>query len=250
VQEFAASLIGSVAKTLPSTLFSTGGDEVNTYCYDTDYETQQELNSTGMTLNDALNVFTAATHGALAGLGKTPIVWEEMVLDFNLTLSDDTVVMVWISSDDAAAVADKGFRIVHSPSDYFYLDCGAGEWVGDDPTGNSWCDPFKTWSWSYTFDPLANLTEAQYSLVLGGQQLLWTEQSGPENLDSIVWPRAASSAEIFWSATQPGGVPLNVTEALPRLTDFRYRMVQRGVNAINLQPQWCALRPDACDLYA
>jgi hypothetical protein len=29
-----------------------------------------------------------------------------------------------------------------------------------------------------------------------GQQLLWTEQSTPENLDSIVWPRAASSAEV------------------------------------------------------
>ena len=28
---------------------------------------------------------------------------------------------VWISSQDAAAVAAKGFRIVHSPSDYFYL---------------------------------------------------------------------------------------------------------------------------------
>lgn len=100
---------------------------------------------------------------------------------------------------------------------------------------------------SYTFDPLANLTEAQYDLVLGGEQLLWSEQSGPQNVDPIVWPRAASSAEIFWSAKQPTGAPLNVTEALPRLHDVRYRMVQRGVNAIPLQPQWCALRPDACD---
>lgn len=33
-------------------------------------------------------------------------------------------------------------------------------------------------------------------LVFQGQQLLWTEQSGPENLDSIVWPRAATSAEV------------------------------------------------------
>jgi len=50
-----------------------------------------------------------------------------------------------------------------------------------------------------------------------GEQILWTEQSGPQNLDPIVWPRAASSAEIFWSAKQPTGAPLNVTEALPRL---------------------------------
>jgi hexosaminidase len=62
-----------------------------------------------------------------------------MALDHNVTLSKDTVVMyvvfhyslvpsgltfyirVWISSQDASAVTAKGLRIVHSPSDYFYL---------------------------------------------------------------------------------------------------------------------------------
>ena len=42
---------------------------------------------------------------------------------------------VWISSDDVAAVAQKGFRLVHAASDYFYLDCGAGGWVGNNPQG-------------------------------------------------------------------------------------------------------------------
>lgn len=62
-----------------------------------------------------------------------------MALNYNVTLSNDTVVMyvvfhysllasvltpyirVWISSQNAAAVTAKGLRIVHSPSDYFYL---------------------------------------------------------------------------------------------------------------------------------
>lgn len=35
--------------------------------------------------------------------------------------------------------------------------------------------------------------------------------------------------------------------ALPRLHDVAYRFVQRGVKAVALQPQWCALRPGACD---
>jgi N-acetyl-beta-hexosaminidase len=98
---------------------------------------------------------------------------------------------------------------------------------------------------AYTFDPLANLTSEQASLVLGGQQLLWTEQSGPQNLDSIVWPRAAASAEVFW--TGPGG---NDSAALPRLHELSYRLRRRGVNAISLQPEWCALRPFACNLNA
>ena len=58
----------------PSTLFSTGGDEINAQCYKDDPETQQEL--AGRNLSQALGAFTQATHGALRSLGKTPVVWE------------------------------------------------------------------------------------------------------------------------------------------------------------------------------
>ncbi|KAF8195383.1 glycoside hydrolase family 20 protein [Pholiota molesta] len=246
---FTANLVASIARTLPSTLFSTGGDELNVNCYTQDAQTQADLTASGKTLEQALDTFTQTTHGALEALGKTPVVWEEMALDHNVTLSNQTVIMVWISSQNAAAVAAKGLRLVHSPSDYFYLDCGAGEWIGSDATANSWCDPFKSWQKAYTFDPLASLTEAQTSLSLVVcQQLLWTEQSGPENMDSIIWPRAAASAEIFWTGpTLPDGSPLNGTTALPRLHDVRFRMVQRGIGAIALQPQWCALRDGQCN---
>jgi hexosaminidase len=246
---FTASLLSSIAITLPSTLFSTGGDEININCYTKDARTQADLIQSGKTFEQALDVFTQTSHNALKKIGKTPVVWEEMALSHNVTLSNDTIVMVWISSQNAAAVTAKGLKIVQSPSDYFYLDCGAGAWLGNFPTGNSWCDPFKSWQKAYTFDPLANLTKSEYPLVLGGQQLLWTEQSSPENLDSIVWPRAAVSAEVFWTgANLSDGTARNIQNALPRLHDLRFRMVRRGVKAIALQPQWCAIRDGACNL--
>ncbi|KIY52422.1 glycoside hydrolase family 20 protein [Fistulina hepatica ATCC 64428] len=240
---FTVNLLTTVARNLSSSLFSTGGDELNIPCYTDDSLTQQELADKNVTLAEALEAFTQVTHGALKDIGKTPVVWEEMVLDYNITLSNETIVMIWISSEDAASVAAKNFRIIQAPSDYFYLDCGAGGWLGDDPSGNSWCDPFKTWQKAYTFDPLANLTSDQTSLVLGGEQLLWTEQSSPENLDPIVWPRAAVAGEVFWTQS----ASLDIETALPRLHDLRYRLVQRGVRAIALQPEYCALRPGACD---
>ncbi|KAI0629981.1 N-acetylhexosaminidase [Trametes polyzona] len=245
VTQYIADLFAEVTKMFPSKLFSTGGDELNTNCYSIDEPTQAALNASGRTLEEALDVFTQKTHKVLEDKGKTPVVWEEMVLVHNVSLSKDTPVLVWISSDNVKAVAEKGHKIIHAASDYFYLDCGGGGWVGDFPSGNSWCDPFKTWQRAYTFDPTANLTAEESKLILGGQHLLWTEQSGPQNLDPVVWPRAASSAELFWSG--PGG---NVSAALPRLHDLAYRLRQRGVNAISLQPEWCALRPGACDVNA
>ncbi|KAF8627399.1 hypothetical protein AX17_006214 [Amanita inopinata Kibby_2008] len=243
--KFTASLLSSAASLFSSKYFSTGGDEINQNCYAKDAQTQADLSQQGKTLEQALDTFTQATHGALKSAGKTAAVWEEMVLDHSVTLADDTLVMVWISSEHVSAVAQKGYRIVHAASDYFYLDCGAGGWVGDFVNGNSWCDPFKTWQKSYSFNPTANLTADQSKLIMGGQHLLWTEQSGPSNLDPIAWPRAASSAELFWSG--PGG---DVAKALPRLHDVAFRFVQRGVRAIPLQPLWCALRPGTCDLNA
>jgi hexosaminidase len=71
---FTVGLLSAVAALFPSTLFSTGGDEINTRCYDDDAQTQQDLG--GRTLNQALDTFTQATHGALEKLGKTPVVWQ------------------------------------------------------------------------------------------------------------------------------------------------------------------------------
>ncbi|KAH9055776.1 hypothetical protein EDB83DRAFT_2521103 [Lactarius deliciosus] len=68
---------------------------------------------------------------------------------------------------DVAQKARRRF-ILAAPNS-FYLDCGAGGWVGNNPGRNSWCEPFKTWQNAYTFDPLANLTAAhRRSRDLGG----------------------------------------------------------------------------------
>ena len=71
---FTVGLLSAIAELFPSTLFGTGGDEINVRCYADDAQTQRDLS--GRTLNKALDAFTQATHGALRKLGKTPVVWE------------------------------------------------------------------------------------------------------------------------------------------------------------------------------
>ncbi|KAI9436477.1 hypothetical protein H4582DRAFT_435202 [Lactarius indigo] len=60
-----------------------------------------------------LETFTQATRDTLRSLWKTFVVWEEVVFNLNLTLSNDSIALVRISSDDAAAVAAKGFHFIY-----------------------------------------------------------------------------------------------------------------------------------------
>lgn len=84
---FTSGLLDATAKMFPSSLFSTGGDELNLPCYEQDGETQQILNATGETLQQKLETFVQTVHGGLKKLGKTPVVWEgKSVAGIRLTL--------------------------------------------------------------------------------------------------------------------------------------------------------------------
>ncbi|GAA5956082.1 hypothetical protein JCM21900_002589, partial [Sporobolomyces salmonicolor] len=212
VLEFSKTLVKSVSGMFDSKYFSTGGDEINTACYTSDPVTGSILNSTSSSLDDLLGTFVEGVHEIVREAGKTPVVWEELVLDHGLKLGNSTIVLVWVSSANIRATADLGYRIIHAASDYLYLDCGQGGWVGDNVDGNSWCDPFKTWQKIYSFDPFTNLTTPQHAQVLGGETLLWSEQTDPNNLDPVVWPRVAAGAEVWWT-----GGALNGTSAATRI---------------------------------
>lgn len=41
--------------------------------------------------------------------------------------------------------------------------------------------------------------------VLGGQACLWSEQTDETNYESIIWPRAAGVADLFWTGNSVGG---------------------------------------------
>jgi hypothetical protein len=55
-------MLSAVVELFPSTLFRMGGDEINARCYADDAQTQHDID--GRTLEQALNAYTQATHGA------------------------------------------------------------------------------------------------------------------------------------------------------------------------------------------
>lgn len=248
-------ILTEIAAYLPSPYFSTGNDEVKSQCYGL-----QKADEKGV--DKLLAPFVDDVHSHLVALGKTPMVWEEAVLDHPQTasrLKKGTLVETWAATGDGKLElllkARPDLRIILAPYDYFYLDCGRGPWVGKFPNGASWCN-FVNWQHQYLFDPLNNTQAIQGSQqrIMGGESALWSEQADEDNLEILLWPRAASGADVYWSGNSfsINGVRTQRKQALPlalpRLHQIRARLRASGIRVEALQPQWCATRPGSCDL--
>lgn len=101
----------------------------------------------------------------------------------------------------------------------------------------------------YSYDPLGGVPANSTHLVVGGECHIWSEQTDPANLDRMVWPRAAAAAEVLWSgAKDENGQNRSQITASPRLSDFRERLVARGVYAEPVHMTFCTQNGTQCSL--
>lgn len=142
-----------------------------------------------------------------------------------------------------------GYRVIFSNYDALYLDCGFHAWIG---TGHNWCSPYKGWQQIYDHSPYhiyaakTNVSEADAAMqdgrLLGAEAPLWQEQSDEAAFESRIWPRAAALGERLWSNPPEG----SWASAEIRMVANRARMVERGVRADRLQPEFCAQYQGQC----
>jgi hexosaminidase len=99
-----------------SAYFHTGGDEVNVNAYSLD-ETVKS-NDTAV-LQPLMQKFVDRNHNQVRALGFTPIVWEEMLLQWNVTLGDDVVVQTWQSDQAVADTVAKGHKALAGNYNYW-----------------------------------------------------------------------------------------------------------------------------------
>jgi hexosaminidase len=255
--------------------FHLGGDEVNKNAYQLDDTVRS---NDPAVLQPLMQKYMDRNMDQVRSYGLTPLVWQEMLLDWNLTLPADTIVQTWISAEDVAAVTAKGYRVLVGQSDYWYLDCGHGQWLDFYPGASSrgfwpyldYCNPLKNWRLMYSYDPLNNVPVDQQHLVLGGETHIWSEQTDAVNLDdrvssfsfpsltviqqliktNQVWPRTCAAAEVLWSGAKDPVTGQNRSQILasPRLSDMRERLVARGIRAGPIQMPFCTQNGTQCAL--
>ena len=254
VTEFIKTLYGDLLpRTSPyTTLFHTGGDEINAEVYTLDPTVRS--NNT-QTIAALLQKFISNAHSLVRANNLTPMVWEETLLQWNVSLSSDVIVQTWQGQSSLDATIAAGHYALFGDYFHWYLDCGYGQWLDHNitnpntpiaPPYTDYCDPLKNWREIYSYDPVQNYTAAQKKLVLGGEIHMWGELNDPTSLDSKLWPRAGAAAEILWSGTTgPAGVSDAVTT---RLAEMRERLVLRGVDTSMVQMTWCLQNYGNCTL--
>ncbi|KAF7845895.1 hypothetical protein BT93_L0147 [Corymbia citriodora subsp. variegata] len=234
--------------------FHTGGDEVNVNAYMLDDTVR--ANDVAI-LQPLMQRFVDGIHAAVRKAGLNPIVWEEMLLTWNLTLGSDVVVQSWLSDKSVVKIVRKGHKALAGNYNYWYLDCGQGQWLDFYPGTSSqqyypfadYCSPRKNWRLMYTYDPLAGVPANMTHLVLGGEVSIWSEQTDPVNLDRQVWPRTCAAAEVLWSGAQDeNGRNRSQITASPRLSEMRERLVARGIMAEPVQMPYCTQNGTQCAL--
>ena len=95
--------------------------------------------------------------------------------------TETAVVHSWLNAGEMNGALAAGYRVVDSRHAAWYLDCGAGNWLGG--VGASWCRPFKTWQHVYLHEPTADAAEEHHHMILGGEVALWGEQNGQTNCE-------------------------------------------------------------------
>ncbi|KAG0338789.1 hypothetical protein BG004_007088 [Podila humilis] len=268
-----SGLIQEWAAQFPDSHVHIGGDEINFNCWKLAQQLKEYINSpdlrqdleaklppvpsTGQETmrktwsgsqsgeDKLLQVYLDRAIGMYLEQKKIPIVWEEIALEHNVQLPDSTVVQVWKNAGNAKKIIEQGRPVILSSVEYWYLDCGSGDWqVGSQ--GQSWCG-YTNWQRVYAYSLTDKLTSEQQKLVYGGEVCMWAEQTDSSNLDSNLWPRSAAAAEVLWSGTHDSaGEPRPLLQAARRLSAVRERLVEMGVRASPIFPSWCSKHPEAC----
>lgn len=251
VYDFLATLLKDLLpRSSPfSSLFHVGGDEINLEAYNLDDTVKS---SSKEVIKPLLQRLIDHVVSLTEAQGLTPVIWEDMLLEWDLKLPPSTIVQTWRSSTSLAKVTAKGYRALFGPCEEWYLDCGYGGFIDPDPNNedspikrpfHDWCGPYKNWRQMLSYDPLKDIPEEQRHLVIGGECHLWGELTDSVNLDHMLWPRVAAAAEVLWQGKSAVG-----EETTRRLAEMRERLVKRGVRAGMVQMEWGLRNRGGCIL--
>ena len=140
--------------------------------------------------------FIRRVHDYIASKGAITGGWEEAAHG-DAVDKTKAFVIGWRNVEINAALAERGFDIVVSPGQRYYLDMA---------NGVAWAEPGAGWAgWSgpqetYEFEARAGFSEQGLKHLLGIQACIWSESMTDRAIfDRLVFPRLSAIAEAGWT---------------------------------------------------
>jgi len=158
-----------------SSHFHVCGDELNHEAYNLDPTVRS---SSKEVIRPLLQKLMDHVLSLVKSNGLTPVIWEDMLMMWDLKLPVNTIVQTWRSSKSLADVVGTGHRALFGSCEEWYLDCGYGTFIDPDPANldspinhpfHDWCSPYKNWRQTLSYDPLKDIPEDRQHLVVGGE---------------------------------------------------------------------------------
>jgi hexosaminidase len=141
--------------------------------------------------------FIRRVHAIIASKGAVTGGWEETAHG-DVVDKAKTYLVGWRNVDISRALAARGYDIVVSPGQRYYLDMAHN---------TDWAEPGAAWAGNsnaqetYEFDPRAGWNEAELAHLLGVQSCIWSESMTDRAIfDRLVFPRLSAIAEAGWTA--------------------------------------------------
>jgi len=239
-----------------------GGDDVSFKCWAnspevTEYLAANNREAVSREFFELWNSYQTNAYNQLQRAAKNqriqreikPIIYSSSFA-FNYLDTNKYIIQLASNANDSeiASYINKGFQVIFSNQDQWNLDCVHSTWVGEKAVKCPEQTP--TWEHFYSNSPMEQLvtlnlpnarsfrSEPMQQGILGGIATLFSYDTDARSMESKVYPRLSAFAERMWTDPQES-THFNAGVIQKRLNQFRQRLVQRGVDADPIQPEYC-----------
>lgn len=237
--QFLRDVLDETMDLFPGRWIHFGGDEAPKQQWKSDAYVQRRIDELGLrggaqSPEDALQAWLFNEMSAhIAKRGRVPVGWEEIMHHGNLTrLVKGSVIMPWLSTQNAIASANAGYGVVYTSVSPFYLDSLQAQGPGE--PGALYAGPVTPEHiHRYNLFP-SGLTDEGRRNVLGAQCQLWTElMPRTDDVEYQAFPRLCALAELTWTAPERRA---DTADFMLRLSRHGERLTALGLNHRRVAP--------------
>eukprot|EP00831_Metopus_contortus_P042591 TRINITY_DN3386_c0_g1_i2.p1 TRINITY_DN3386_c0_g1~~TRINITY_DN3386_c0_g1_i2.p1 ORF type:complete len:240 (+),score=27.91 TRINITY_DN3386_c0_g1_i2:216-935(+) len=225
----------------PDNLWHMGGDEVYEHCWNERPAIREFMKKHGLIDYIQLQSYWIKQIRQMISdihPEARTIYWSNQDT-FRVKYDAKDIIQYWGHTDDIKRLAQlyPNQKVIYSPYNYLYLDCGLGNPYG----GPAWCGDFKTWIHMHMFEP--ENFEIKAENVLGAEACSWSEINNDDNIEVKLWPRVLGMADTLWGQKRSN---TNIVEIVDKMTSFSVKLNEMGIRTSAITGQYCEINSHEC----